>query len=241
MPRADLRLAQTPQGFRADILRQAHAHATKQGIVATDDIALVEAAIVAGVLTNIGITGVAGEEANVKVTRPSDLPVSRTPRVGLGHDVHPLVAGRRFVLAGVDLQAGASDADRFGPSGHSDGDALVHATCDALLGAAGLGDIGTWFPDTSDANAGRPSLEFLAATRERLLREGWRVTSLSAVLRLERPKVAPHVEAIRGALAEALGLSPDAVGLSAKRGEGLDAVGEGRALACDCVAVIERT
>ncbi len=241
VPRDDLRLAQTPQGFRMDVLAAAHAHAAERGVAATDDVALVEDALAAGRLAGVTIAAVPGEESNVKVTRPSDLPHRRTPRVGLGHDVHPLVPGRRFVLAGVDLQEGLGDAERFGPAGHSDGDALVHAICDALLGAAGLGDIGTWFPDTKAENAGRPSLEFLAAIRRQLEGDGYRIASVSAVIRLERPKLAPHVPALRAALAGALDLAPDAIGLSAKRGEGLDAVGEGRAVACDCVAVIERT
>lgn len=237
--RSELRLAQTPQGFRRTVLEEAHRLASLEGLDATDDVGLVEHALQAGLVEGISIRAVEGEERNVKITRPADLPATATPRVGLGHDVHPLVPGRRFVLAGVDLQAGLADSERFGPAGHSDGDALVHAACDALLGAAGLGDIGQWFPDTSPENAGRPSLEFLGAIRERLDVEGWRVASLSAVVRLERPKLAPHAAAIRLALAEALGVEPGAVGLSAKRGEGLGPVGEGRAIECDCVAVLE--
>ena len=239
VPREELRLAQTPQGFRREVLETAHRLAAREGVEATDDVALVERAIGAGHLPGIEVRGVPGEEANVKVTRPGDLPRAAVPRVGLGHDVHPLVAGRRLVLAGVDLQADTPDQERIGPSGHSDGDALVHAACDALLGAVGLGDIGQWFPDTSPENAGRPSLQFLAAIRSRLEQEGWRVASLSAVVRLERPRLAPHSDAIRRALAECLDLPLDAVGLSAKRGEGLGPVGEGRAIECDCVAVLE--
>ena len=239
VPRHELRLAQTPQGFRIDVLRAAHRLADEKKLNATDDVALVERALAEGRLPGVQVHGVPGEERNVKITRPADLPPA-APRVGLGHDLHPLVPGRRLVLAGVDLQDGVADADRIGPAGHSDGDALVHAACDALLGAAGLGDIGQWFPDTSPENAGRPSLEFLSTIRARLADEGWRVASLSAVVKLERPRLAPHATAIRAALAAGLGIDPHAVGLSAKRGEGLGPVGEGRAIECDCVAVLER-
>lgn len=243
IPREDLGRAQTPQGIRLDLLRTAQAWAAAEGFEATDDVALIEAARAAGGLpAGQPIAGVEGEESNVKVTRPEDLPASAAAetRVGLGHDVHPLEPGRRFVLAGVDLQEGAPDSERFGPAGHSDGDALTHAVCDALLGAAALGDIGQLFPDTAQESAGRPSLEFLAEVVRRLEELGWRPSNVSAALQLERPKVAPHSRAIREALAGVLGLTVDRVGLSAKRGEGLGPVGEGRAVACDAVAQIER-
>lgn len=240
VPRQELRLAQTPQGFRREVLVEAHRLAAEAGLDATDDIALVESAQASGNMTGISIRAVAGEEQNVKVTRAADLPRAEPPRVGLGHDIHPLVPGRKLILAGIDLQAGMPDAERMGPAAHSDGDALVHAACDAILGAMGLGDIGQWFPDTSPENSGRPSLEFLGAIRSRLEAEGWRVASLSAVVKLEAPKLAPHAPAIRQALAASLGLAPEAIGLSAKRGEGLGPVGEGRAIECDCIAVMER-
>ena len=242
VPREDLGRAQTPQGIRLELLRTAQAWAAGAGVEATDDVALIEAARAGGGLpADQGVAGVPGEESNVKVTRPEDLPAApRETRVGLGHDVHPLEPGRRFVLAGVDLQAGAGDSERFGPAGHSDGDALTHAVCDALLGALALGDIGQLFPDTAEENAGRASLEFLTETVRRLAGQGWRPSNVSAALQLERPKVAPHSLAIRKALAEALGLPVDRVGLSAKRGEGLGPVGEGRAVVCDAVAQVER-
>lgn len=241
VPRDELRLAQTPQGFRLEVLAAAQAHAAEAGLQVTDDVALVEAALASGALpAGVRVAAVPGEEGNVKVTRPGDLPRARETRVGMGHDIHPLVAGRAFPLGGLDLMAGAAAGDRFGPAGHSDGDALVHATCDALLSAAGLGDIGMHFPDTHADNAGRPSLEFLAAVVALLRAGGWRVANVSAVVQLERPKVAPHADAIRAALASALGVPDGAVGLSAKRGEGLGPVGEGRAVVADVVALIER-
>jgi len=241
VPRNDLARAQTPQGFRVPLLRAAHDHATATGLQATDDVALVEAARAAGALPgDQRIAGVPGQESNVKVTRPQDLPAGSETRIGYGHDVHRLEPGRRFVLAGVDLQEGVSEDERFGPVGHSDGDAVTHAVCDALLGAAALGDIGRLFPDTAPENEGRPSLEFLTGIVARLADEGWRAVNVSAVLRLERPKVAPVADRIRAALAGVMGLPVEQVGLSAKRGEGLGPVGEGRAVECDAVALIER-
>lgn len=240
--RAALGLAQTPQGFRIDVLRRARAHAATSGLEATDDVALVEAAVDSGALEpGVRVEVVPGETTNVKVTRPEDLPQPRVPsRVGLGHDIHPLAAGRPFILAGVDVWADADDGEAFGPMGHSDGDALSHAICDALLSAAGLPDIGTHFPDTNPDHAGRPSLEFLESVAMRVAAAGWRIVNVSAVLHLERPKLAPHAARIRHALAGTLGIAVDAVGFSAKRGEGLGDIGSSRAVRCDAVALLER-
>jgi len=241
LPRDVLRLAQTPQGFRVEALRAAHAHAVKAGIEATDDVALVEEALRAGAIDpSIRVEAVPGEASNLKMTRAEDVPRATITRIGLGHDVHPLASGRAFMLAGIDIQPGVPEAQRIGPVGHSDGDALVHATVDALLGATAQGDIGHWFPDTSPENAGRPSLEFLELVIEKLATEGWRVGNVSAVVQLERPKLQPFASAIRERLAQALRVTPGCVGLSAKRGEGLGDVGAGRAIRCDVVALMER-
>ena len=222
------------------MLRLARAHAASRGLDATDDVALVEAALADGALpAGVQVEAVPGEVTNVKITRPEDLPRGGH-RVGLGHDIHPLEAGRPFIVAGIDIWAGAAATDTFGPVGHSDGDALSHAICDALLSAAGLPDIGTHFPDTDPNNAGRPSLEFLEAVAAGLAEAGWRVVNVSAVLHLERPKLAPHAARIRQALAATLGIGVEAVGVSAKRGEGLGDVGMGRAVRCDAVALLER-
>jgi 2-C-methyl-D-erythritol 4-phosphate cytidylyltransferase/2-C-methyl-D-erythritol 2,4-cyclodiphosphate synthase len=241
--RETLGLAQTPQGFRVEILAAAHAAASASGLDATDDVALVEAARAAGDLPGSQrVEVVPGEPSNKKVTVATDIPATGGgSRIGLGHDVHPLAPGRPFVLAGVDVWSGDEDSARFGPVGHSDGDALTHATCDALLSAAGLGDIGTFFPDTAPENRGRPSLEFLADARARLASLGWRVANVSAVLQLERPKLAPHAPAMREAIARTLGIDASAIGISAKRGEGLGDVGAGQAIRCDVVALLERT
>lgn len=238
--RAELRLAQTPQGFRRGVFAAAQAWAERADVVATDDVALVELALAAGAVPgDARVAAVPGARSNVKVTHPDDIPARTELRVGLGHDVHPLERGRRFVLAGVDIQPDTATEEGFGPAGHSDGDALTHAICDALLSAAGQGDIGQHFPDTAAENAGRPSLEFLTEVVRRVGELGYRPANVSAVLRLERPRLAPVLPAVRAAVAAALGVDADAVGISAKRGEGMGPVGEGRAIVCDAVALLE--
>ncbi|MEM7246881.1 MAG: 2-C-methyl-D-erythritol 2,4-cyclodiphosphate synthase [Acidobacteriota bacterium] len=242
VPRDELGLAQTPQAVRRDWLEQALAHAEQAfPEPLTDDVALVEAARDAGVLpSSLRIHAVAGDETNRKITRPTDLPRSSSLRVGLGHDVHQLVSGRRFVLAGVDLLPDLPDDESFGPHGHSDGDVLTHAVCDALLSAAGLGDIGQHFSDEDPENEGRSSLEFLRGVVELLASRSFGVVSISAVVKLERPKVAPHSAAIKQALAEVMGLAPDRLGLSAKRGEQVGPVGRGEAVESQVVALVEQ-
>ena len=154
-------------------------------------------------------------------------------RVGIGYDSHRLVEGRPLVIGLVTIPF-----DR-GCSGHSDGDVLAHALTDALLGAAGLGDIGRHFPDTDPAFKGANSRIFLEGAVALLAEKGWRPSSVDAVVILERPKIAPHAEAMRAALASALGLPPDCVNLKAKTAEGLGEIGQGLAAAAHAVAVIQ--
>lgn len=155
-------------------------------------------------------------------------------RIGMGNDLHRLIAGRKLILGGVHIPF------ELGPEGHSDGDVLSHAVCDALLGAAALGDIGRHFPDTSPAWHNRSSLTFLRRVREMLGEAGYRIVNVDVTVGLERPKLAPHVPAITGRLARALKLSPTQVSVKAKTGERLDAVGRGEAIRADAVALIER-
>ena len=123
--------------------------------------------------------------------------------------------------------------------GHSDADVLLHAVTDALLGAAALGDIGEWFPDTDPTNRGRDSLEMLAAARDAVATAGWRIGNVDCIVFAERPKLQPHKQAIRQRLAEALRLEVGQVGLQAKTGEKLDAVGREEAIAAQCVVLLE--
>jgi len=156
-------------------------------------------------------------------------------RVGLGHDTHRLGPGEALLLGGI-----AIPHDR-AAVGHSDADVLLHAITDALLGAAGLGDIGEMFPDTDPANRGRDSAGMLRAAADRLAAAGWRIGNLDCVIFVERPKILPHRPAIRRRVAEILGLDEAAVWLKAKTGEGVGPIGEQRAIAAECVALIERS
>jgi 2-C-methyl-D-erythritol 2,4-cyclodiphosphate synthase len=153
-------------------------------------------------------------------------------RVGIGYDSHRLVEGRKLILGMVEIPF------ERGLSGHSDGDVLSHAVVDALLGAAGLGDIGRHFPDADPAYRGVGSEIFFARAMELVAGRGYRPSSVDAVVVIERPKLAPHNEAIRAALAAALQLPPDCVNVKAKSAEGLGEVGRGEASEAHAVVVI---
>jgi len=126
-----------------------------------------------------------------------------------------------------------------GPVGHSDGDALAHAICDALLGAAALGDIGQHFPDTSPKWRNASSLRFLRQVRMLLDQAGYAIVNIDATVGLERPKLAPYISRMQKKLGAALGVRPDQVSVKAKTGEGLDAVGHGDAVRAEAVALIK--
>ena len=157
----------------------------------------------------------------------------RSSRNGIGYDLHRLEAGRKLILGGVEVPF------EKGPAGHSDGDALAHAICDALLGAAGLGDIGTHFPDTDPKWKSVSSLMFLERVRQLLDKKSLRITHIDAVVIAERPKLGPHFSAMRGALAKSLGISPQQINLKAKTNEGVDAIGRGEAIAAQAIATLE--
>jgi 2-C-methyl-D-erythritol 2,4-cyclodiphosphate synthase len=163
------------------------------------------------------------------MSSPTSLPLVIS-RVGIGYDVHRLEPGRRLVLGGIEIPA-----DR-GPVGHSDGDALAHALCDALLGAAGLGDIGTHFPDTDPRWKDVSSLLFLERTSAMLAEHGLRIAWIDAVVIAERPKLGPHFPAMKQALAGALVVPPERINLKAKTNEGMGELGRGEAIAAQVVA-----
>ncbi len=169
---------------------------------------------------------------------PSDLQLPF--RIGHGYDLHrlepppPEGEGRPFVLGGLSF-----DHDR-GPVGHSDGDALLHAVTDALLGALGLEDIGQLFPDTDPAWNGTDSRVFLAAAVARVRDAGYRIGNLDATVILERPKLGPRKAEMRGTLAELLGIEIDRVNLKGKTHEKVDAIGEGRAIEVHVVVLLAR-
>jgi 2-C-methyl-D-erythritol 2,4-cyclodiphosphate synthase len=153
-------------------------------------------------------------------------------KVGFGYDIHRLEAGRRLVLGGTDVPH-----DK-GLAGHSDGDALVHAVVDALLGALGEGDIGTLFPDTDERYLGARSVGLLEVVMGLLRERGGAVVNVDAVVVAEGPKIGPHAAAMKAALGPVLGLAPEAIGIKAKTAEGLGPVGEKRAIACYAVALV---
>lgn len=154
------------------------------------------------------------------------------PRIGLGIDVHRLEPGRRCVLAGVEFDAPA------GPVGHSDGDAVLHAACDAVLGAAGLDDLGTLFSDCDPRNAGADSARFCTETMRLVRERGLRVLSLDVVVETETPKIAPRRAAMRERLAALFEVATDRVNLKGKTGEKVDAIGRGEALRATVVALL---
>jgi 2-C-methyl-D-erythritol 2,4-cyclodiphosphate synthase len=153
-------------------------------------------------------------------------------RVGHGFDAHRLIEGRPFVLGGVTIPF------ERGPLGHSDGDALTHAVCDALLGAAALGDLGAHFPDTDPQWKGADSLTLLAAVHEQLVRHGWTIANIDATVVVQAPKLLPHIAAMRDALAETLTLDIAKISVKAKTSEGMGYTGDGSGIAAYAVALI---
>jgi len=156
-------------------------------------------------------------------------------RTGFGNDLHRLTAGRKLVLGGVHVPFAK------GPAGHSDGDALAHAICDALLGAAALGDIGRHFPNTSPKWRGVSSLVFLQHVRDLLQDAGYEIVNVDATVGLERPKLSPYIPRMQKRLAQALGLNTGQVSVKAKTGEGVDALGRGEAVRADAVALVSKS
>jgi 2-C-methyl-D-erythritol 2,4-cyclodiphosphate synthase len=153
-------------------------------------------------------------------------------RCGIGYDLHRLVEGRKLIIGGIEVPF-----DK-GPAGHSDGDVVAHAVCDALLGAAGLGDIGKHFPDTDPKWKGANSLLFLEYARKLLDENKFAIEHIDVVVILERPKLGPHFPKMREALAKSLQVTAEKVHLKAKTNEGVDAVGRGEAIACHVVATL---
>ena len=206
----------------------------RSGVAATDEAALAERA---GHQVHV----IEGDAANVKITTTADLEAARGAAgraaaapglVGVGYDLHRLVAGRPLVLGGV-----AVPSER-GALGHSDADVVCHAVTDALLGAAHLGDIGRLFPDTDPRWKDASSLALLRDAVALVRRHGYSVRNVDVVVVLERPKLAPFRARIEQQVADALGVDPARVSVKAKTNEGVDAVGRGEAIAAHAVAVL---
>ena len=153
-------------------------------------------------------------------------------RVGIGYDLHRLVPGRKLVLGGVDIPF------HLGAAGHSDGDGLIHAVIDALLGAMGAGDIGGHFPDTDPRWKDARSTDLLARVMEIVREKGFEVVNVDTVVIVEAPRLGPYHGAIRDVLCPILGIAPNELGIKAKTAEGLGAIGGGSAIACHAVTLL---
>ncbi len=231
--RSELMLAQTPQGFRAGILRDAYRKAREEGRVGTDDASLVEGA-------GYPVVPVPGEEANIKVTLPEDLRMAEGLlretvdfRIGIGGDAHPLVEGRDLWLGGVRIEH-----DR-GLLGHSDGDVLLHAIADAIYGALGEPDIGQHFPPGREETEGIASRTIIAHARGRMVEKGFGLVGLDAVVVCEEPRMAPLVPAIRGSIAGLLSLAEERVNLKGKTTEGMGFEGRREGISAWAVALLK--
>jgi 2-C-methyl-D-erythritol 2,4-cyclodiphosphate synthase len=155
-------------------------------------------------------------------------------RIGLGYDLHPLVAGRPLILGGVTIPFSK------GLDGHSDADALTHAICDALLGAAGFQDLGAYYPNSDPAYRGVSSLVLLEDVGRKILAAGFHVANLDSVIIADAPKLAPHLVGMRSALAKVLAIDPAQISIKAKRAEGVGALGRGEGIAAQAVCLLER-
>ena len=232
--RSSLYEAETPQLVRRSLLLKAYEN--KFALAATDESTLIES--LGGRVKVLSHSG-----WNVKVTTPEDLKLaeayyegrgSSTVKMGFGKDTHRLVKGRKLFLGGVQIPF------EKGALGHSDGDALLHAVSDALLGAAAAGDIGDWFSDRNPRNKNIRSEKILKKVLELVRRMGWAPTQVDTVVLLEKPRLGPLKKTIQKNLARLLALGVDSVSIKAKTMEGLGPEGEGLAVTCEAVALLRK-
>jgi len=229
--RDEIYLAQTPQAFLVDVLRDALTISDD----ATDEATLAEQA-------GHAVQVVEGDPRNLKITTPDDLALAErllgvtaavpALRIGNGYDLHRLVDGRPLVLGGVTIQF------EKGLLGHSDADVICHAVTDAILGAAGAGDIGRHFPDTDPAWKDADSVDLLRRAAAIVAAAGFAVVNVDVVVIAQRPRLAPHVDAIRTRVAEAIGCDPSQVSVKGKTNEGVDSIGAGESIAAHAVALL---
>jgi 2-C-methyl-D-erythritol 2,4-cyclodiphosphate synthase len=174
----------------------------------------------------------AGNDAPADRLETTTKEMNQTHRIGIGNDIHRLIEGRKLILGGVEIPF-----DK-GLLGHSDGDSLSHAITDALLGAAGLGDIGTHFSDKDARWKNADSMVFLRHVCELLADRGYKIGNVDATILAERPKMMPHIPAMKARLAEVMAIDQSQLNIKAKTNEGLDAIGRGEAIAAQAVALI---
>jgi len=244
-PRGELYAIQTPQAFLADILRSSLDRASAENFTGTDESSVVRYA-------GHPVFIVEGSPDNIKITRPLDLKLAelltgtsvqvekgadmKDPdmRVGHGIDYHCLVEGRKLILGGVTVPF------EKGLDGHSDADVLSHAVCDAILGAAAMGDIGQHFPDTDPANKERSSMEFLKEIRAKVQEKGWAIRNVDGTILAQLPKLSPYMQEMQKNIAAVLGLDDGQVSIKATTTEGLNAEGRGEGISAHAVVLLFR-
>ena len=236
LPRNNLWLTQTPQAFTFDVLQKAYAAAVCDKFYGTDDASLVER-------IGVRVKMIAGSYENIKITTPDDLIIAEAfiknkagtkmnTRSGFGYDSHRFAAGRKLILGGVEV-----DFD-YGLQGYSDADALIHAICDALLGASGCGDIGRHFPDSDQAYKDISSIIILERVKKIIEAKGFLVNNIDATVVMEKPKLAPYAAAMVTNIARTLEISEAAVNVKAKTNEGMGFTGRNEGVAVFATACV---
>lgn len=234
--RDSLRAVQTPQVFERSLYERALSLADQECADYTDDCQLVE---------HIGykVHLFTGGYTNIKITTPEDLPTAEAilkqkrggwMRIGHGYDVHRLASDRKLVLGGTEIPY------EKGLLGHSDADVLTHAVMDALLGAAALGDIGTWFPDTDPTYKGADSILLLQEVVRLLQKHDYQIANIDATILAQEPKLKPYIQSMRSRLADAMGITLDQVSIKATTEEGLGFTGEKQGIAVHAVCLLEK-
>jgi len=241
LERNELRAVQTPQLFRATTLREVHRWARMHRIEATDDAALIEK-------QGGTVYCITGDNNNLKITTPADMRTARSYllsvsgisnapmtgiRAGIGYDIHSFAEGRRLRLGGVQIEHSR------GLMGHSDADVVTHAICDALLGAAALGDIGQHFPNTDRRWKDADSLDLLRHVVHLLEMHGWSIRHVDAMILAQAPRLSPYLPRMAQRLSEVMSIRHNQVSLKATTMEGLGAIGREEGIACYAVATLE--
>ena len=227
--RSELYAMQTPQGFQRSVLLEAHAYAKEYDYQGTDDVSLVE-------FQGRPVRIVEGDRKNIKLTVPEDvvmakkyLGVEQMMRIGYGYDIHRFTEGRPCILGGVSIDS------PIGPDGHSDADVLIHALMDAMLGAAGMRDIGYYFPPEDDAFKGISSRLLLEKVVQLLKDSNFGIYNADIMVIAEAPKLKPHIEQMKKNLSEDLGIPLSRISIKATTNEGLGALGRTEGIAAQAV------
>jgi 2-C-methyl-D-erythritol 4-phosphate cytidylyltransferase / 2-C-methyl-D-erythritol 2,4-cyclodiphosphate synthase len=232
LQRSLLAAVQTPQAFFFEKLLDAHRKAQQDGCAYTDDTEIWDK-------YEGRVVTVPGDACNKKITFPSDMDIKmdtghRIIHTGLGYDIHPLVRERKLLLGGISIPFDKGEA------GHSDGDVLLHAVTDALLGAAGLGDIGSFFPPEDETWKDADSSQLLKTVWQKITAAGWHLVNMDCIVKLEQPKFLPYREAVCHSIAGILGVDSSCVFVKAKTGEKMGDVGHGDAVESWCSCLLEK-